>query len=199
MFEDKKILIIAAHTDDIEMGMGATLSQIKKYNPLILVFSDKSRQYPEWNLREEMKNSMAVLGLKYKQYDYTIDDFDNNRKQIRNEIYSYKGYDVVFSNSPLSQHRDHKVIGESVDDVFLETTVLYWEDIRSGQHEKMNFWNPINSSELATKYRMMDCYGSQKTLRHYFNEDAISTMARFRGGQIKHNYAEAFEVGRIIL
>jgi len=199
MFEDKKILIIAAHIDDIEMGMGATLSQIKKYDPFIVVFSDKSNQYPEWNLREEMKNSMAVLGLNYIQHDYTIDDFDNNRKQIRDKIYSHRGYDVVFSNSPLSQHMDHRIIGESVADIFLETTVLYWEDIRSGQHEKINFWNPINPAQLATKYRMMDCYGSQKALRHYFTEDAIATMARFRGGQIKQNYAESFEVGRIVL
>ena len=35
MFEGKNIVIFGAHPDDIERGMGATLNQLKKYDPKV--------------------------------------------------------------------------------------------------------------------------------------------------------------------
>ena len=80
----------------------------------------------------------------------------------------------------------------------LEKTILYYEEIRGGINQHINCWNEISAMDLSAKYRLMDFYETQKK-RHYTTDDAIGTMARFRGGQIKTNYAEAFELRRLIL
>jgi len=184
VFDDKKIIIFAAHPDDIEIGMGGTLNQLKKHKPKIIVFAD-TVLYNGPTIREEFYESM-------KNFDATlmtfrVDDLQSNMVPIRELIWSKKDdCDIVFSTSKRSTHQDHRVIGQAVNDIMLEKTVFFFEDIRSGQNQYMNCYNPISSDDLTAKYRMIDCYKTQKK-RHYTTEDAIATMARFRGGQIKTN------------
>jgi len=80
----------------------------------------------------------------------------------------------------------------------LENTVIYYEDIRSGTHENINFWNPLTDEDMEAKYRMIAQYNTQLAKRHYFNNESIRTMAKFRGGQVNKPYAEAFEILRMI-
>jgi len=198
MFEGKKIAIFGAHPDDIECGMGATLNQIKQYQPQIIILSD-TQQYNGEEIRNECHKSMGTMKLNYTLYKFEADNLEKDKVAIRKIIYEYKDYDIIFAPSPLSQHQDHRLIGKSVDDIMLEKTVFYYEDIRSGQHEIINYWHGLSEEDMEAKYMMIAQYGTQLVKRHYFNNESMRTMAKFRGGQVRKEYAEGFEVKRLVL
>lgn len=198
MFENKKIVIFGAHPDDIECGMGGTLNQIAKYKPVIAVFTD-TVQYNGDEIKKEFQNSMNTQKLPSHLYSFEVDNIEKDKVEIRKKIYEYKEYDIIFAPSKRSQHQDHRMIGQAVDDIMLEKTIFYYEDIRSGQHENINFWNGLSEDDMEAKYKMIAQYDTQLAKRHYFNNTAIATMAKFRGGQVNKEYAEGFEVLRLVL
>lgn len=195
MLEGKSIVIFGAHPDDIELGMGGTLNQIKHLNPKVVVFSD-TVQYNGDAIREEFYNSMKSMGIEATLHTYEVDNLD--MVEIRRLMLVYREADVFFSPSRNSTHQDHRDIGQAVNDIMLEKTVFYFEEIRSGQNQNINCWNPISSDDLIEKYRLLDFYKTQDK-RHYLTPESVAAMAQFRGGQIKSNYAEAFEVNRLVM
>ena len=64
MFEGKRILIVGAHPDDIEFGLGATLNQIKDEEIKIVVFSTTTNLNGE-KIIKELNNSMRIHDLYY--------------------------------------------------------------------------------------------------------------------------------------
>ena len=194
---DKKILVVGAHPDDIELGMGGTLHQIRKYNPQIVIFSDSTNIPGNENIVKDLKNSLSS-NYKYTCLNYNTMDFVNHIDSIRNDIYKLRDADIIFSTSSKSQHLDHRIIGDAIDDIMLEKTVLYYEDIRSGQNQHVNCWNEISRQELEIKVKMIEQYMSQKR-RKYFQNNVIEARAKFRGSQIEKIYAEAFELQRLVL
>ena len=192
------ILAIGVHPDDIECGMGGTLNQLVKYNPKIVVMADTVQNNGD-EIKEELKNSMKTQKVSYSLHSFEVDNLEKDKVEIRKIIYSYKDADIIFAPSKRSQHQDHRMIGQAVDDIMLEKTIFYYEDIRSGQHENINFWNGLSEDDMESKYKMIAQYDTQLVKRHYFNNTAIATMAKFRGGQVNKEYAEGFEVLRLVL
>jgi len=197
MFEGKKIVIFGAHPDDIELGMGGTLNQIKGENVEVAVFAD-TKQYNGTSIIYEFKKSMKSIGIKNILFNYDVDNLAKDLVEIRQLMYACRDADIFFAPSMNSTHQDHRTIGQAVSDIMLEKTIFYYEEIRGGINQRINCWNEISAMDLSAKYRLMDFYETQKK-RHYTTDDAIGTMARFRGGQIKTNYAEGFEVKRLVL
>jgi len=183
--------------DDIELGMGGTLNQIKGEDVRVIVFADTIK-YNGAEIEGEFNNSMKSMKIKATLHHYDVDNLSRELVEIREIIYEYKEADVFFAPSINSTHQDHRTIGQAVSDIMLEKTILFYEEIRGGTNQHINCWNEISAMDLSAKYRLMDFYETQKK-RHYTTDDAIGTMARFRGGQIKTNYAEAFEVKRLVL
>ncbi|MDE1766233.1 MAG: PIG-L family deacetylase [Thaumarchaeota archaeon] len=195
---NKKILILGPHPDDIELGMGGTLYQIRKYKPKVIVFSDSTNIEGNNDIVNELEKSMAICGIKYQCLDYKTMDFVNHITEIRNYVYKLRETDVIFCTSKNSQHLDHRILGEAVDDIMFGKTILYYEDIRSGQNQHVNCWNEISPTEFKIKCKMIEQYSSQKH-RIYFKQYSFSDLVKFRGAQIEKQYAEAFELQRFIL
>lgn len=191
----KSICIIGAHTDDIELGMGATLNQIKEFNPNIHVFSSGTTE------KGEFSASMDTYGIEQPTLDeYPARGFYTGpyRQLIRDRVFNWANYDVFFTHSIHSQHLDHRIVGEAVDDIIKDKTIICWEEVHSGKNIPINFWNEFSADDLAAKFHALDCYKSQAK-RPYFEGDHIATLARYRGNQILRPYAEAFNLIRLVL
>ena len=167
MFKDKNIIIFAAHPDDVECGMGGTLNQLAKYNPKVVVMAGTVQNNGD-KIKEELKNSMKTQKVSYSLHSFEVDNLEKDKVEIRKIIYSYRDADIIFAPSKRSQHQDHRLIGEAVDDIMLEKTIFYYEDIRSGQNEHINFWNSLSEEDMeaadaaATKDEASDKEGKDE-------------------------------------
>ena len=57
---------------------------------------------------------------------------------------------------------------------------------------------PLEQEHVATKIKALQVYKSQKH-RCYLNEEFIWSLARTRGTQLEGQYAESFEVLRLVI
>lgn len=201
MFKGKRILIIGAHPDDIELGMGATLNQIKGEDVKIIVFSDTVERNGT-DIIFELSKSMAIYGLSYT----LIKDVDNMKFtdksiQIRQKLYNTKKEfkpDIIFSPNRTSYNPDHRVLGESCLAVFQEQTILFYEVIRGDYEHIPNMYNTVSIDDMLVKQQALMQYKTQQKAT-YTSSNITQSKAIFRGAQCGAEFAETFEVGRIIL
>jgi len=201
MFKGKRILIVGAHPDDIEFGLGATLNQIKDEDIKIVVFSSTTNLNGNVIL-EELKNSMRIYGLPFT----LITDIENmnfiaQERDVKQKLFDIKKEfkpDIIFTTSKRSYNPDHQVLGISCLNVFQEQTVLFYEVVRGDYEHHANFYNKVTEDDSVVKVQALMQYVTQ-TKREYMRPEIIQSQMVFRGSQCSAHLAESFEVGRIIL
>ena len=207
--KSKKILILAPHTDDGELGCGGTISKLIKDNEVYYVaFSSCQKSLPEGSdpelLKKEVKRATKVLGIKEKKlilFDYPVRDFPNLRQPILEDMIDLKNIiqpDIVFLPSPQDIHQDHKTISEEGLRAFKNSTILGYEMPWNNVSFNTGCFISLEEDEILTKIKALEEYKSQFN-RSYLNENFIRSLATVRGIQIGEQYAESFEVIRLIL
>lgn len=200
MFENKKILIVGAHPDDIEFGLGGTLNKIKDEDIKIVIFSDSSNINGE-SILDEVKNSLDVYQQGFALYkDIITMSFFKSEDVIKQRLYEIKtsfNPDIIFCTSPRGVNSDHVVLAKCVQNVFQEQTILSYELMRGDYDFVPNFYVKLDQSDVDKKLQSLSCYKTQQK-RIYSASKLLNSHLMFRGGQIGSEYAEAFEVNRLV-
>jgi len=199
---EKKTLILSAHPDDIELGMGGTLNKLDKKLVKIVIFSD-TVNVNGTTIEDELANSMKYYDVAYTvRHDIINMNFVNQEKEIKQIMFDLKNEfipDVVFSTSPRSTNPDHRIVGESVKSVFMEQSVMFFETVRADYAHMPQLYVELTPMDLAIKLKCIGYYDTQLKKRSYLDLDLVKSQARFRGSQVSKTNAEAFEVYRIIV
>jgi len=202
MFQNKRILLVSAHPDDLEFGLGGLLNKLDKDNILAVIFSDTKNLNDE-PIIEELNNSMRIYDISFKlRKDIINMNFVNQEREIKQILYDLKNEykpDIIFSTSKRSHNPDHRILGESVQAVFQEQTVLFYETVRADYEHRPNLYVKIDGVDLDVKIKAISQYISQLSKRHYAKLELVKSQAVFRGSQIGESYAEAFEIGRMVV
>ena len=177
MFKNKRILIVGAHPDDIEFGLGATLNQIKDEDIKIVVFSSTTNLNGE-KIIKELNNSMRIYGLSCTLFkDIENMNFVNQEREIKQKLYDIKGEfkpDIIFTTSKRSYNPDHQVLGVSCLNVFQEQTVLFYEVVRGDYEHRANFYNKVTEDDVIVKQQALMQYKTQ-TKRTYLTARIIES------------------------
>ncbi len=123
----KKILIISAHHDDIEMGCGGSVAKLiaSGYQPCVIVVCDSGyKNIDGKNVRSsktaksEGMAGLKTLGIKEKQIhllNFKTNNLNNNFQKIKEKILKIiknTKFDVMFSHDMNDVHPDHKLLAE---------------------------------------------------------------------------------------
>ncbi len=209
MISGKRILVLAPHTDDGELGCGGTLARLVHSNEVYYIaFSSCKQSVPigfgEDVLKEEMADATSILGIKEENVilmDYEVRRFSYQRQEILDDLIKIKkelAPDLVFMPSPTDIHQDHYTITSEGIRAFKHASILGYEMPWNNIVFKPGSYSMLNENDLAKKCKAVAAYKSQSQ-RDYTNPDFIRSLAKVRGVQIGQNYAEAFEVVRWIL
>lgn len=191
-----RVLALSPHTDDIELGCGGYLNKLHEqgHEIEVVVFSDCSTHW-DLPLRQECKDSMQIIGVKPHIFDFESRKF--NRKEVLDLLITYRHlFDLVIIPSGYDVHQDHQIVhNEAVRAFSRDCSVIGYELSWNCRGFKPNYFVTLMEKHIIGKLKMLDCYKSQiKLHRPYFDPELIRGQARNRGLQIKHEYAEAFEV-----
>jgi N-acetylglucosamine malate deacetylase 1 len=207
---DQRVLVLAPHTDDAELGCGATLTRLLEVGSEVFVaaFSTAEESLPPGTspdtLRDEFLESMRLLGVPEENtlvYGYPVRRLSYYRQEVLEELVKVrKKLDptVAFVPSASDLHQDHQVLHSEGLRVFKDVTVwgyeLPWNHITFSAQAFVT----LKLCNVEAKWRALKAYQSQIRLgRPYFSWDFIQGLARVRGVQVNAEYAEAFEVVRI--
>jgi len=205
-----KILILAPHTDDGELGCGATISKFikQKKEVFYVAFSIAEESvpdgFPKNILEDEVKDATKVLNIKYSNLiikKYKVRNFPKYRQEILEDMVILNKTihpDLVIMPSSFDIHQDHKTIYEEGLRAFKNTSILGYEFMWNNFSFGSTLLSVVSKDDIDLKISALNQYKSQSK-KLYAKEKLIKGLANFRGLQISTEYAEAFEVIRWIL
>ena len=95
-------------------------------------------------------------------------------------------------------HQDHVTVADEAIRAFKHSTVLGYEFIWNSLKADLSMFVRIERQHLEAKLSSWACYKSQSS-RAYHDPQIFEALARVRGLMANSEFAEAFEVRRIII
>ena len=205
----KRVLVLAPHTDDGEFGCGATLARLVDGGTDVryVAFSIATRSLPEGfppdTLAREVREATAELGIsegRLDVHDFEVRTFPEHRQQILELLIGlWEDWkpDAVLQPSLRDIHQDHQVIAAEGLRAFKRTTILGYEIPWNNFNFDYQAYVALEKEHVQRKVRALAKYESQQH-RRYSDPEYIWNVARTHGINVNREYAEVFEVYRVV-
>ena len=205
----KKALVLAPHTDDGEFGCGGLVSRLLREGceVMYVAFSDCKESVPQGYdldiLGREMKYATGSLGIKSENVillDYKVRYFTDERQRILEDLVKLgKEFqpDLVLAPCTMDVHQDHSTITREAIRAFKNNTILGYELPWHNLQLPTDGIIVVEEKDIENKINAISKYESQ-TGRAYSSPEYIRSLAITRGTRIREQYAEAFEVIRMV-
>lgn len=206
----QRILVLAPHTDDGELGCGATIHRLSKQGHQVYYAAFSACQLsvpshlPQDILITEVKKATPLLGIEPERLlllDFEVRTFNYRRQEILESLLKLKKEiqpELVFMPSVSDLHQDHQTLANEALRAFKDTSMLCYELPWNNMSFETTCFVKVDEHDVKAKAKALLQYQSQKH-RPYANEEFVFSLARTRGVQINSQYAEVFEVKRWIL
>lgn len=211
--KNKKVLALAPHADDIEIGMGGSIArlvqngyEVKIINLIIPcedVYGKSSETAKKIRLAESVR-SAEIMGVEMETLDLDPYTFGYNRETTKLFDQIIRDFDPghVFMTWEHDSHQDHQALAKIVYGATRKNrcSVYMYETMIPGGISTYAFRPQmfINiSDQIEQKKQSIDAYKS--VFGNNSIAEAIIGRASFRGSQIGVKYAEAFEVVKEII
>jgi LmbE family N-acetylglucosaminyl deacetylase len=205
----ERVLVLAPHTDDGEFGCGGTMARLVEGGARVryVAFSIATKSLPEGfppdTLAREVREATTELGIPAEDlvvHDFEVRTFPERRQDILElliELWEDWKPDAVFQPSLHDIHQDHQVIAAEGLRAFKRTTILGYEIPWNNYDFAYQAYVALEQRHLERKVAALERYASQRH-RRYSDPDYIWSVARTHGINVNREYAEVFEVYRVV-
>jgi LmbE family N-acetylglucosaminyl deacetylase len=209
MFDPRKILVLAPHTDDGELGCGGTIARFRSedrevfYAAFCLCSKSLPPNDPPDRLEKECREATYQLGIPASNlilFNYEVRNLPQVRQQVLEELLSLQKDiqpDLVLLPAASDIHQDHHVIHQEGLRAFKNTSFAGYELPWNNYSFHTSFFMRLSAGNLEKKITALKAYVSQAG-RPYMQEDFIRSLAIVRGVQCNAPFAEAFEIYKLI-
>ena len=201
---DKTVLAIAPHVDDVELGAGATIHHLSRHNKVYYVALSLPPLVQREVFLEEFHGSILHLGIDPARVilrDYDPRNLFDSRSEILQLFYDLNKElhpDLIFIPNSKDIHQSHEVVFAEARRAFKYLSLLGYELPWNSMEFGMDVFITLTREDVDAKVAAINCYKTQKH-RMFFSNDIVGDLARVRGKQIGHQYAECYELIRLIL
>jgi N-acetylglucosamine malate deacetylase 1 len=205
----RRVLVLAPHTDDGEFGCGGTMARLVEGGAEVryVAFSIATRSLPEGfapdALAGEVREATAELGIPKSGltvHDFDVRTFPEHRQEILEllvaEWEEWKP-EVVFQPSLNDVHQDHQVVAAEGLRAFKRTTILGYEIPWNNFDFSYQAYIALEERHVERKIAALRRYESQQH-RRYIDPEYIQNVARTHGINVNREYAEVFQVYRVV-
>lgn len=210
MRKNKRVLVLAPHTDNGEFGCGGTINKFIEqgdevyYSAFSACQQSVLPQFPSDILITEVKAATKVLGLKPENlilFDYDVRTFGYHRQEILDDLIRLRADiqpDLILMPDLEDIHQDHTTIATEGLRAFKFASILSYELPWNNLSFTTSSFVHLSEANVQSKVDALKEYKSQEH-RPYSDENFVRSVARTRGVQIGTHYAEAFKVVRWIV
>jgi LmbE family N-acetylglucosaminyl deacetylase len=202
-----RVLCVGAHSDDIEIGCGGTLSQLTRRKPtpefrwVVLSAAGDRAQEAERGARKFLGPAAtgAVRVHNFRdgyfpaQFDAIKDAFESIAREFRP--------DIVFTHTRQDRHQDHRVVSDLTWNTFRKHLILEYEIPKwDGDLGQPNVYVPLTDNVARRKSKaLLDVFGTQRS-KDWFTEETFLGLLRLRGIECRaaDGYAEAFHARKLL-
>lgn len=202
------VLCLGAHSDDIEIGAGATLlswiDQGIRLDVHWCVLSGGGERQQEANssaadfLEAAASRNVEVMGFR-------DGFFPEQGEQIKVWFEALKERvdpDVILTHRGDDAHQDHRQVARLAWNTFRDHLILEYEIPKwDGDMARPNFYMPVSAAAMKRKVDLLiSHFGSQRS-KQWFDAETFLGLARLRGMECRaeERYAEAFIARKLSL
>ena len=207
---NRRILVLAPHTDDGEFGCGGAIARWLAegddvhYAAFSLCEESVPEGWPKDILEKEVKAATAQLQIPSQHlhlFKFPVRRFDQFRQEILEELVELRQTlqpDLVLTPTTSDIHQDHAVVTKEAMRAFKTTSILGYEMPWNNMTISTTCFVTLTQEQLDRKVQALQCYESQRH-RGYAREQLIRSLAVVRGTQLGVDLAETFEVIRWVI
>jgi len=191
----EKIIVLAPHTDDLEMGCGGTIAKLAEegFEVTEIAFSFCGKE----ELKIECNTAAKILGVhEVKILDYPVRRLFLYRQEILEYLVAMRNLsqpDIVFCPCSGDTHQDHNTIYNEAIRAFKFSKILGYELPWNNIDRKNTCSVSLSEIHAETKILATKEYKSQQH-RPYFNENYLRASMLAKGIENGNEYSETFEV-----
>jgi len=203
-----KILALGAHSDDVEIGCGATLLRLLAERPgtevCWVVLSGGGTREKE--ARASAKDFLKHAGVaQVETLTFRDGFFPYQGVEVKEYFEGLKGRfapDVIFTHTREDLHQDHRLVCELTRNTWRNHLILEYEIPKyDGDLGRPNCYVPVSGAHAKRKAALlMKHFGTQRS-KHWFDEETFLGLMRLRGVEAASatRYAEAFHAHKVCL
>lgn len=194
------ILVVGAHPDDIELGLGATIHKFREMHQFhgLVLTSGGLRARPE---EREQATVRAAEILGYIPHFGHLKDAafsDAEAEQVIQQKLAELEPDLVIGHSPYECHRDHRAAHLATLSASRRIPMLLLFEGPYTNSFAPQLYVPVDDRDLNAKSDALQQHAKVLETRPYLEEAYVKALAITRGAMIATAYAEAFLVARLI-
>jgi N-acetylglucosamine malate deacetylase 1 len=205
----ERVLVLAPHTDDGEFGCGGTMARLVEAGADVryVAFSTATKSlpagFPADTLAREVRDATTELGIpedRLTVHNFEVRTFPERRQEILElliALWEEWRPDAVLQPSHHDIHQDHQVVAQEGLRAFKRTTILGYEIPWNNFNFDYQAYFALERSHLERKVAALSKYGSQQH-RRYADPEYIWNIARTHGINVNREYAEVFQVYRVV-
>jgi len=200
------VLCIGAHCDDIEIGCGGTLLELRQRYPSLRfvwrVFSGTPARAAETRGAAARlvggETAVVVHDFRGSYFPYCGAEIKDAFEALKREV----SPDLIFTHYLNDRHQDHRVVAELTWNTFRDHAILEYEIPKyEGDLAHPNIYIPLSAENAAHKVRtIVESFPSQAS-RSWFDAETFTGHMRLRGVECNapQRYAEAFHGRKLVL
>ena len=203
-----RVLALGCHSDDIEIGAGATLLHLlnlygEGLDVRWVVFGARGERGDEArasaaDLLGATRVSVDIHGFRDAYFPY----FGAEVKDVFESLKDEPPPDLILTHHRADLHQDHRLLCELTWNTFRDHLVLEYEIPKyDGDLGHPNLFVPVSEEHCRRKVEvLLRHFGSQRS-KHWFTEDLFLGLMRLRGAECHSptGYAEAFHGRKLLL
>jgi LmbE family N-acetylglucosaminyl deacetylase len=201
------VLALGAHSDDIEIGAGATLLRLVREHPgarVVWVVLGGSGTRGE-EARASAARFLAGAGAsEVLLQGFRDGHYPHHWAEIKAFFETLKRFqpDLILTHYGQDLHQDHRVVSELTWNTFRDHLVLEYEIPKyDGDLGRPNVFVHLTEAQAKAKVdTIVEMFPTQQE-KHWFGEETFYAMLRLRGIESKSpsGHAEAFYCAKAVL
>jgi LmbE family N-acetylglucosaminyl deacetylase len=203
-FFGKRVLVLGAHPDDIELGCGAFIHHIAGMSEITCVTLSDNQNNPDLkNVVNEQRKSMAILGVAPDRVMYgpfVTRVFPQARQEILQYFLDLRqavSPELIFVHTSHDVHQDHLTMTEEALRAFRGLTVLGFDVVRSSYGFFPHFLVRVDEKDVDAKIEALEQYETYSG-KYYFSSELTRSIMVRHGALAELPFAEGFDILRIV-
>jgi LmbE family N-acetylglucosaminyl deacetylase len=202
----RRLALRGAHCDDIAIGAGGTLLALCAAHLGVridaLVLSGGGTE------REDEERAALATCCPGAELDLTVLKLPDGRlpahwdeaKEAVEQLRARCDPDLILAPRTGDAHQDHRGLAALVPTAFRDHFVLGYEIVKAdGDLVPPSVYQPLTSEIVAAKADLLHRHYASQRHRGWFDREAFLGLARIRGIECGHRYAEAFHATTVTL
>jgi LmbE family N-acetylglucosaminyl deacetylase len=200
------ILCLGAHSDDIEIGCGGSLLQLRQDTTLKfhwVVFSAAGQRGEEAQKAAELFTAGCETEIVLREYrDGFLPYSGGQVKDVFEDLKGRVNPDLIFTHWQGDAHQDHRLICELTWNTFRNHLILEYEIPKyDGDMGRPNVFVPLEEPTYRKKVDNLCAAFESQRAKPWFERETFLGLMRLRGieSNAPSGYAEAFYARKIVI